>query len=338
MKIIVFILPIFLSFSTLSQNTFEDPEGKFTIDLPKGFNLTAVKEGTYSFANKDSKTLIISFVEEEKTSEELFALALNTYNGVGIVNSNAVGDVEDMMINGNQSRMGTYKGQYSKNTNVNLYGIIGGVDLPNGGIYFLSILNDIDMNKKFDKVVNKAYQTIRSAGTSISGVTEVKKADMSSVPSASSSQASAEPFDWRHDNVSLSFPAGWSEKELSRGFPKEAIGWFDYSALGGNMQVYCYKGVVWSPKTVQPVADDLILSVIPDASLKASEEVNVAGKKGTLKKYAGSMVNDGQEVELGGVTIVYKGGKCNLMLFGMCPVDRLDAFASAMLAVADTAE
>ncbi len=96
------IVVLLYSGNALAANTFEDPDGRYTIDLPKNWKLQPQAEKTvYVFQGKGSN-VIIEYSEQNKTRENLFNDGFNTLKASGLVNAKVQGSIRNLKINNNK--------------------------------------------------------------------------------------------------------------------------------------------------------------------------------------------------------------------------------------------
>jgi len=68
------------------QNTYEDLQGRFILDLPKGWSLQPqTNDKVYTFKGKD-KSFIVEYNEDNNDIDELFLDGLETLKSAGLSN------------------------------------------------------------------------------------------------------------------------------------------------------------------------------------------------------------------------------------------------------------
>jgi len=337
----LFLLTFLLCFPLAAQRTYEDLRGRFAIDLPDGYTLSPqTNENVFEFKG-DGMPMIVAFVEGDDDPASLFSQGMISVNS-SLTGTEKVGDVLDANLNGNPARLGTYKGGVKGNENIILYALLGGVGLGSDGVYYFTFFNEADYNSEAKDPIVSSYHTIRRPGQELSGVSqsEVYAGDvMMNASAGEGNTITSDPFRFEYSSMHLDFPAGWSQQELGRGVPKEMIGWFNYKKeSSGNLQVYSYEGLIWSPKTVGDVADGVLLAAMPDAQLVASSKEKLeSGNKAEIKEYKGTSVVDGKEIALGGLTIVLKSGKHNLFFLAFSSLESMSSYRQKVLEVAASA-
>jgi hypothetical protein len=229
---IVTIFVVLLGSSGLSvaSNTFEDPKGRFAIDLPEGWKLDPQKdESVYVFKGDDS-SIIIEYSSTTGKRDALFLNGMNTLKASGLANASAVGDAKDMKVNDNEARLGLYSDEVTYGAiKVKLYGLLGSVALKEGGLYFLSILNDTTL-KSLRGILEKSFYSIRNVGQAVSGSSDITTArkDILEVK-----KPTGAPSEFKHKHLSLTIPPGWKSSEVPRGVEKEIIGWLTSDYIPG---------------------------------------------------------------------------------------------------------
>jgi hypothetical protein len=291
----------------LSQTTYEDPQGRFVIDAPQGWQLAPQTDEKVFVFQGDGMSIIIEYVPGTSDTGELMKKADTTLRASGLTNPVLDGQLLDMGVNGHPARWGAYK------SGKLLTSFVGAVSLGENGLYFLSIMAQSAAAKWKDRL-EKSFQSIRMPGEVATAAADVKNAVVSA-PAATGS-----PTPWKSDLVALTLPPGWVEKPKPRGFEKEVKGWFMSDNLpGATLMVVCYKGMGMS---VAKAFDAGIKSVtIPMPGLKPveAEELSLENGKASFAVYRGMAAGGGTEVELVSVIISKKADKSftNLILTGL---------------------
>jgi hypothetical protein len=84
-------------------------------------------------------------------------------------------------INGNPARWGIYSGAVeAQGTKVNLHGLLGAVVLDEGGIYFMSFLNDFN-REEWEEPLTKVFHSIRAVDTEVTGASSGTAVETSAV-------------------------------------------------------------------------------------------------------------------------------------------------------------
>ena len=300
---------LFLTAVGWAQTTYEDPQGRFAIDLPKGWQLAPQTDDKVFVFQGEAKSIIIECVPGMSDPAELFKKAETMVRLSGMAKPALDGGIAEMTVNSLPARWGVYKGVIS---GVTLAALCGGVANGENGLYFLSFISVADMAAWKGKL-EKTFQTIRASGGKVTGVEGAKAVAAAAAPAA-------EPTPWKTDLVSLTLPQGWTEKPKPRGFEKEVKGWFQSDALpGASLMVVCYKG---AGMTLGKALDAGIKTMtIPNPGMKPVEVEEVKLPNGTVNYTAlkGMVAAGGSEVELASVVISSKADKCyvNLILTGL---------------------
>lgn len=119
-----------------ATNTFEDPMGRFVIDLPEGWKLEP--QTVYVFKGTlNSNSIIMEYLENSKSAASAFNSGINSLKGAGLPNASAVREVTDLSINANPARWGVYSDELTYGSaKVLLYGLLGAVSLEKRGRLF----------------------------------------------------------------------------------------------------------------------------------------------------------------------------------------------------------
>ncbi|WP_411029329.1 hypothetical protein [Spongiimicrobium sp. 3-5] len=354
LNLIFILLLTGITHHAIGQNTYEDLQGRFVIDLPKGWALQPqTNDKLYIFKGKD-KSLIVEYNEDNNDTDELFLNGLTTLKSSGLSNPETHTETKDLKINGLPAKWGVYQSDYdASGTTVTLYGLLGSLGIQDQGLYAIAILNKKDL-KKWGAIIETIFQSFRLPGEQLTGVQEVSSLktpndpDMSEPPMTNETTAVEEDSHtkksastrWTHDEFSITLPKGWQEQEGNRAMEKEMIGWFNYEPIAGaNSMLFCYQGIIWNRKLISQTADKTVKAAIPDAELIKSYVTKLANnKKANVLVYTGTGVSNGNEVELGSVNIIYRGGKCVLHQLGLGPLKDISTLEKQLLAIANSVE
>lgn len=295
-----------------AQTTYEDPQGRFAIDIPKGWQLAPQTDDKVFVFNGEGKSIIVECVPGMSDPAEVLKKAEATIRLSGMAKPALEGEIAEMSVNGLPARWGIYKGSMS---GVVLNALCGGVVNGENGLYFLSFASVADMPAWKSKL-ERAFQSIRASGQKVTGVEGVKTA----AGAASTAAPASEPTAWKTELVSLSLPPGWVEKPKPRGMEKEVKGWFMHDPLPGvSLMVVCYKGM---GMTLGKALDAGLKTVtIPNPGMKPVEVEELKLPNGTANYTAlkGKVASGGAEVELASVVISCKADKSytNLIVMGL---------------------
>jgi hypothetical protein len=293
-----------------AQTTYEDPQGRFSIDLPKGWQLAPQTDDKVFVFQGEGKTIIIECVPMVSDPAELLKKAENTIRLSGMKSPVLDGDITEMTLNGLPARWCVYKGALS---GALLAGLCGGVANGENGLYFLSFVAVKDLSPWKDKL-EKTFQTIRAQGQKVTGVENLKTIG-GGAPAEMGS-----PTPWKSDLVSLTLPPGWTEKPKPRGIEKEVQGMFANDNFPGvTLMAVCYKGMGLNLSKALDAGIKTFTIPVPNAKPTEGQEMEVEGKKVYFAVYKGTSVAGGTEVELGAVIAVTKAAKSytDLIAIGM---------------------
>lgn len=311
---------------SIAQTTFEDPQGRFAIDLPKGWVLAPLTDDKVFVFQGEGKTIIVECVPMVNDPAELLKRAETTVRLSGMAKPLLVGDVLDMTLNGLPARWAVYTGSLS---GAALASLCGGVANGENGLYFLSFIPITDMAKWKDKL-EKSFQSIRGQGQRVTGVESVNAVSVS--PPAPSN-----PTPWASDLVSLTLPPGWSEKPKPRGSEKEAKGLFMYDPLPGtSLVVVCYKGVGMTMSKALEAGIKTITIPVPGLKPVEAQEMKLGKRKIYFTVYKGMGVVAGTEVEIASVIAVTKADKCYANLIAVGPSTVLAEMKAQVLEIVKT--
>lgn len=310
--------------ASLAQTTFTDSQGRFAIDLPSGWAADPPGTGDVLVFKGDSRTIILEWVPGVSDPEQLMKKAMGTLRASGLANPKPAGDVLDMTINGNPARWSVLE------SGKLLVSFTGAVAMGNDGLYFLSIAPQ-SARKAVEPVAEQAFRSVRAAGASSTGASDVKAA----APAA----AEGSPKPWQGESVSLLLPPGWVDRPLPRGFEKEVKGYFTHDDLPGvTMAVVVYKGFGMSSGKALDAGIKSITIPLPGLRPVETLKPKLAKNKASIVVLRGLAAGQGTEVELASVVAsIDAGGKfVNLLLTG--PATMQDELKRHALALAPTVD
>ncbi|MDH3497936.1 MAG: hypothetical protein OER21_14335 [Gemmatimonadota bacterium] len=151
-----------------AQDVFQDPRGRFSIDLPPGFTLSSEQlDRIYVFQIPDAR-LFVSVAPGTRDLDRLWRLALDDFTGAGVPPPPAEA-VTDLEVNGNPARMAWYGFDIGDGrAKVSYTVLLGAVVLQDGGmgVVCFSMLNDRAADQWGDRL-RQAFRTIRVAGAPV---------------------------------------------------------------------------------------------------------------------------------------------------------------------------
>ena len=290
----------------LSQTTYEDPQGRFVIDAPQGWQLAPQTDDNVFVFQGDGMSIIIEYVPGTSDIGELMKKAEFTLRASGLTNPVPDGTLLDMSANGHPARWGVFK------SGKLLTSFVGAVSLGENGLYFLSIMAQNAAAKWKDRL-EKSFHSIRMPGEALAGAADMKAA-------AGAEPSAGTPTEWKSDTVSLTLPPGWVEKPMPRGFEKEAKGWFMNDNLpGASLGVLTYRGMGMTMGKAFDAGMKSITIPMPGLKPVEAEEISLENGKVSFAAYRGMAAGGGTEVELASIIITTKAGKgfTNLLLTGL---------------------
>jgi hypothetical protein len=295
-----------------TQTTYEDPQGRFAIDLPKGWQLAPQTDDKVFVFQGEGKSVIIECVPGVNDPAELFKKGETTIRLSGMAKPALDGAVTELTVNGLPARWGIFKGAMS---GVTLAALCGGVAIGENGLYFLSFIAVTEV-AAWKGRLEGLFQTIRASGQKVTGVEGAKAVAAEAAPAA-------EPTPWKSALVSLILPPGWTETPKPRGIEKEVQGMFANATLPGvTLMAVGYKGMGMNMAKALDAGIKTFKIPVPNAQPVDVQETEIEGKKVNVVVYKGTSVGAGTEVELGAVIAVTKADKCylNLIAIGQATV------------------
>lgn len=302
--------------SAPAANVFEEQGCRFVIDLPGGWDLMPQKNETeYVFKGNGPEMIVVEYLHRDNDVGGLFKKAISSFRRAGAPDAEPDGAIKDMKVNDHPGRWGLYEGEYAGVDKLKLNAALGAVALKDGGVIFVSILNDASGGTPV-KVIEKSFRSIRECRQTVTGVTEVK--------SASGETADSQAAESKHELHALMFPltlplvlpSGWASAPLEQNYEKEVVSWSLAEGRTGRIVLaYCFRGAGSSESNVlRAVQDKITTSGILEPKMINSYEIEHEGIKIPIQVY--SNTNQGQQVAMAAVTAVKNTRRCRLALTG----------------------
>jgi hypothetical protein len=323
---LVFLLPG----QTLAEQTFEDPAGRFAMDLPEGWEpVPQENENVYVF-KADGASIVIGYMKWLVDTEELFSKAVNLMND-SLSEATPEGFIEDMVISGNPARWGVYTGMKEhEDLMVKIYALLGAVSLGDGGIYFQSYLNEDSMNVH-GRSVETAFQSIRKAGQSFTGPEDVRTGFLE--PSIANTPAEQEKI-FSHELITFTLPPGWSQQQMPEDAEKELVGWFRSLRIAGSLLANCHRGFLMSRDKALNAAQESAEKELPGASPMKLRKLEISGQEVPVTVYQGTL----GESPMAAVTLTIKTERCWLNLVGTAPFQKEAELEKELIEIAASAK
>ncbi|MFZ5785413.1 MAG: hypothetical protein ACOY3Y_03125 [Acidobacteriota bacterium] len=288
---------------------FEDPQGRFIIDLPEGWAVKPPGEGVLkndliTEFDTGGKTLTLAFNPGVADPDRLIRHCANQFKFLQVEFD---GPVSKMAVNGHDSRWGVLKTPLDPGMVV----FCGSLAFEPDGIYVFSVVRVDDLPAHRDKI-ESAFRSLRLQGESVGETSEITEVAPPPAPRATTAE-------WTCDAFSMTLAAGWIDKPIPRGFEKEVKGWFANEALDGVTGfVVHYKGL---GMTMGKAFDAGMKSLtIPTPSLQPveAEEAVLGGNKANVAVLRGPVAGAGGEVQVAGVVVTIKARKgfVNVIVMG----------------------
>jgi hypothetical protein len=291
------------------QTVFEDPQGRFVIDLPDGWSVKPPGEGIMkndliTEFDTAGKTFTLAFNPRVSDPDRLIKHCANQFKFLQIEFDGAI---SRMTVNGHDSRWGVLKTPLDPGMVV----FCGSLAFEPDGIYVFSVVRVADLPAHKDKI-ESAFRSIRLQGESVTGATEIDEVAPPPTPRATGAE-------WTCDAFSMTLAAGWVDRPIPRGFEKEVKGWFANEGLDGVTGfVVHYKGIGMS---MAKAFDAGMKSLtIPTPTLKPVEagEAKLGTKEANMAVLRGPATAGGAESEIVGVVVTTRARKgfVNVIVMG----------------------
>ncbi len=275
-----------------AANTFEDPKGRFAIDLPSGWKLAPQTDETVYVFKGDDMSIIIEYDAALNDAGALFAKGVNTLKASGLPNASPAEEIKDLTVNDNTARAGLHADEVVYGSvKVKLYGLTGSVSLKKGGVYFLSIMGDASL-RKMRGVMETSFHSVRNPGQALTGARNVRPAVIAAPAAAPAKGAATDsPGVFEHQYLTLTLPAGWRSAELQPNFEKEIIAWLRSDTIpGASIMASCYRGMGYNHGKVRIGGLKTIAAVYPKGQKMIKEKTKTktgGGSKAVVEVWQG---------------------------------------------------
>lgn len=296
---------------------FEDPKGRFSIDLPEGWQLAPQTDDSVFVFQGEGSSIIIQYLPTTGGAETLFANGMAMLKASGLPNASAAEATRDLEVNGNPARLGFFSDEVAYGgVKVQLYGLLGSVALNQGGLYLLSILNDAT-RKTIRAKAERSFQSIRNPGQEVTGVREVEVAE---ADASSTREPAGAPGVFEHEWLTLTLPRGWVSSPVPAGSEKEIIGWLSSETIpGATVMVGCYRGFGQSFTSARVAGLRTLAAAYPQGQKMLEDKRKIRteqGKKGLVELWQGVADSGGQTVLMQSPMGIVRTQHCWAVLMG----------------------
>lgn len=311
------LFTLLLSTPALAQNTYENLNGWFKLDIPAGWELQP-QQNDYLFQFKgDGTEQILIFFEPDATDKAaLFTQAVENFKS-SVANGAPEGDIVDLTVNSHAARWSIYRGTLkTQGVEVALVGFLGSMVLENGGLYYFTIVAEIS-RAEWEEKYTKTFHSLREVDAEVIGVGE-SAAVSPAVATPPQLAASEEPTPYEQKYVSLTLPPGWSAEPLSEPLPDGTVAKLSSSEHSANVVIGCFNVLkTWitpkkNDKKLYQEGQQVIRSALPTSvSLEGPYEFkNPDKKKIIFEVYSGHMIVEGKEIPMHALQATGKTKRC----------------------------
>jgi hypothetical protein len=313
----VVVIALIAGLAVRTATAFEDPKGRFSIDLPEGWQLAPQTEDTVFVFQGEGSSVIVQYLPTIGEAEALFANGMTMLKDSGLPNASPAEEIRDLEVNGNEARLGFFSDEVAYGgVTVQLYGLLGSVALNEGGLYLLSILNDTTRETIRAKA-ERAFHSIRNPGREVTGVREVA---VTEADAFSTRKPAGAPGVFEHELLTLTLPPGWASSAVPPGSEKEIIGWLTSERIpGATVMVGCYRGFGQSFASVRIAALRTLAAAYPQGQKMLEDKKKIRtkqGKKALVELWQGVVDSGGQAVLMQSPMGVVKTKHCWAMMMG----------------------
>ncbi len=312
---------------------FEDPLGRFALELPSGWELEPqAHEDVFVFSD-GKQNVIVQYLADVADPAALFRSGMDNLIGGGMATPKPDGETRDLDVNGRPARLGAFSGDVAAGSmKVALAALVGGVAVDDDGGVFLLWIADPKSFGKLRTTVEGAFGSIRKPGGAVSGITEGSAVAASALESA--------PVAVDAERLSVTLPPGWTEKPRGQDWEKEVVGMFQTARIrGGMLIVVCDRGMGLNQEKEVKAAKISVEGGLPQAQPARSYETRLDdGRKVAVVVYSGAGVSEGMQLPMSAVTATLKARKCWVNLIGFAHADGAAALESDVLSAASSAK
>lgn len=189
--------------SAAAQSTFTDMEGRFALDLPKGWQIQNQQTDIWTFGRSGAPMIIVQFVRGAADRQAAFdqaTMVMLQANGYAMPPADSLRDLE---INGNAARRAIFPLSVTAGANtVVLTTFLGSAVLEGGegAVTFASFAGP--QHGKYLAELGTAFESIRLPGAKVSGARNLRVATLTLRDTASRS--------FSHALVQATVPPGWT--------------------------------------------------------------------------------------------------------------------------------
>jgi len=316
-------LILLTSATCISQNTYRDLEGRFSLDLPEGWELSSEKMNlVYVFGSSETSASINLTYMEDITQDDLIITYLETILDLDGGTLPPPGSVVDMTLNGASARWIEYSFEIlSEGVTIKLYAYIGAVvDDQKRGVGFFSMLNDISLESHSEAIKN-SFGTFQLYDLPLSGIQDVREAevDYSDVAKAS---AIAPPSTYEHNFFTVDLPGGWKTENGSGDIlvkaDKDVSGTCTLSIMGKKKNQFGASDT----KILEDVADGLLAGIPSMKKVNGPYElIATSGERVLVEDYEGTVEASGQSFSFGSIVAATKNSERGLGFLGLYSLD-----------------
>lgn len=311
----------------LSQTTYEDPQGRFVIDLPEGWIYKPVLTGIFrnemvADFDAEGKNFSVAFNPGISDPDRLIRHVANQFRFLQVEFD---GDIVEMAVNGHSARWGTLKTALDPGMVV----LCGSMELGLDGIFFFFTIRVADL-PRFKERIEKTFQSIRLPGEALTGAGDVKSVKP---PPA----APKVPTPWKGDRIGLTLPPGWVERPMPRNFEEQVKGWFVFLPIEGvTFYVVGYRGMGMTLEKAYAQGKNTVLAGMPRGRPIEDDVTRIENGKAYYAVYKGPVASQGKEVDVASVLITLKADHyfANLIVTGQAIY--LDELKAQILEIAKT--
>lgn len=302
------IICILCALSLAAQTPFEDPGGRFVVDLPSTWQLLAQPDGdTYLLPLSNGRQCVLRFYDTEKN---LAAIAVEgRAELLRLAKDAAFGSASELQVSGHSARWATFS-----------FGVVGGVALSRGTLLFVTAGPPGDWHAEVERVFRSARDRGQQAGES-RPLHTLSASDVDAPPKPLEKALFVHPF------VTLTLPSGWSSIPMPRTTDEPRSGFAWLSDRRRNwLRIYCDRGD--SEKDAYEHALKTLRFMFEDRT-PVQEKLplmTAGGAPGLFGLYSAIGVRRHRRTEFRIVVAGVKYGDCGLALRGIVPAEQADVF------------
>lgn len=291
---------------------YQDPDGRFAIDLPPGFAYVSTEGGLAKFEGDGGGWFQLAFLAGVSDLDAATGLAGKTFQK--ILPDAVAEPPQDLEVNGRPARWMVRRGDMKlPGATVKAVGLGGAVTLTAGSLALVTVLT-ADSHAKWGEAITASFKSLRAGmGTATGTATGTVKKEAFGATSTVNADGTTT---FSHPAGSFDLPPGWRV-----GKPEGEAAFAQFNNRNGasltfNIGPRGYR----SNKAMCEASEDMIHRALPQMQLQPPGHYEVDSQRNnkvSLARFKGPMTFEGRELEALGFTAWGKAARGFIVGFGM---------------------